>query len=128
MSISVYFGSFWKGIIIVANLLLCLLFLCSLEDGILSVGQWSDRGCWRNESLSNSSVTVCECNHLTHFAVLLSASPPNFTAPVVLSLEIIGYVGVSISLVAMALTITIFIIIKYGSYCHHLLTLCVICL
>ena len=83
------------------------------ESSILSRGQWSDRGCYRNESLSNSSVTVCECNHLTHFALLLSAAPPNFTAPVVLSLEIIGYVGVSISLLAMTLTVTTFIILRY---------------
>ena len=58
-------------------------------------------------------MTVCECTHLTHFAILLSANPPNFSDPVALSLEIIGYVGVSVSLVAMALTITTFIILKY---------------
>ena len=58
-------------------------------------------------------MTVCECNHLTHFAILLSASPFNLTQEVTLSLEIIGYVGVSISLVAMALTITTFAILKY---------------
>ena len=89
-----------------------LIVVCS-NSIILSRGEWSDRGCWRNESLSNSSVTVCECNHLTHFAILLSAAPINTTAPVVLSLQIIGYVGVSLSLIAMALTITTFIIIRY---------------
>ena len=85
----------------------------SSDEDILSIGQWSDRGCYRNESLSNSSVTVCECNHLTHFALLLSAAPPNFTASVVLSLETISKVGVSISVVAMALAITTFVVLKY---------------
>ena len=85
----------------------------STDNGILSAGQWSERGCNRSESLSNTSVTVCECNHLTHFAILLSAAPLNLTDPSVLSLEVIGYVGVSVSLVAMALTVFTFIAFKY---------------
>jgi len=32
-------------------------------------------GCYRNDNLSNTTVTVCECNHLTHFAILLSPGP-----------------------------------------------------
>ena len=82
-------------------------------SSILSIGQWSDRGCNISKSLSNTSVTVCECNHLTHFAILLSAAPKNLSQSVTLSLEIISYVGVSISLVAMTLTIITFIILKY---------------
>lgn len=74
-------------------------------------GQWSDRGC--RQAFSNSSMTVCECSHLTHFAILLSASPPSLDKLVVLSLEAIGIVGVSISLVAMVLTVTSFVIFKY---------------
>ena len=58
-------------------------------------------------------MTVCECDHLTHFAILLSASPLNLTQSLTLSLEIISYVGVSISLVAMGLTIATFTILKY---------------
>ena len=85
----------------------------STDNSILSVGQWSDRGCNRSESLSNTSVTVCECNHLTHFAILLSATPLNLTDAVVLSLEVIGYVGVSVSLVAMGLVIFTFTALKY---------------
>ena len=85
----------------------------SSEDKILSVGQWSDRGCNRSESLSNTSVTVCECYHLTHFAILLSPAPLNLTDTVLLSLEIISYVGVSVSLVAMCLTIFTMVFLKY---------------
>ena len=81
---------------------------------ILSAGQWSERGCARNENFSNNSITVCECNHLTHFAILLSAAPLNLTDAVVLSLEFIGYVGVSVSLVAMALVIFTFVAFKYA--------------
>ena len=56
---------------------------------------------------------MCECYHLTHFAVLLSAAPLNTSSAVTLSLEIIGYVGVSISLVAMVLNILAFIILEF---------------
>ena len=57
-------------------------------------------------------MTVCECNHLTHFAILLSARPPTFKESVVVSLRAIGYVGVSISLVDMAITVATFAILK----------------
>ncbi len=79
---------------------------------ILSAGEWSEKGCSRNNELSNISVTVCECTHLTHFAILLSAAPQKLSAGVTLSLEVIGYVGVSVSLVAMAITIITFLTMK----------------
>ena len=75
-------------------------------ERVLHPGRWSTDGCYQN--LSNSTVTVCECNHLTHFAILLSARP----LPDVLALQIIGYIGVSISLVAMAATIFVFVFLK----------------
>ena len=53
----------------------CVFLEFLTDNSILSAGQWSDRGCNKSESLSNTSVTVCECNHLTHFAILLSAQP-----------------------------------------------------
>ena len=36
-----------------------------------SIGQWSTDGCHKDEKLSNDNATVCHCNHLTHFAVLM---------------------------------------------------------
>ena len=87
--------------------------LCISSDSILSAGQWSQRNCTKNEVLSNTSVTVCECTHLTHFAILLSASPLSLSKSVALSLEIIGYVGVAVSLVAMALTVITFTALRY---------------
>ena len=46
----------------------------------LSIGEWSDRGCSKNEELSDASMTVCECTHLTHFAVILDTSPTTTSA------------------------------------------------
>ena len=97
----------------------CVFLDFLIESSILSVGQWSDRGCNRSESLSNTSVTVCECNHLTHFALLLSAAPLNLTDADVLSLEVIGYVGVSVSLVAMCLVIFTFAAFEYVCVYMH---------
>ena len=90
-----------------------VLFFPSLSPStIFNIGRWSDRGCTRNTSLSSTSRTVCDCNHLTHFAILLSPNPPEFSEDVALSLTVIGYIGVTISLVAMALTVFTFIALK----------------
>ena len=35
-------------------------------------GVWSTEGCERVVEESNSTFSVCECQHLTHFAILLS--------------------------------------------------------
>ena len=93
---------------------------CSSADGIFSEGNWSEKGCRKNADLSSSSVSVCECDHLTHFAILLSAAPVKVSKKVKLSLEIIGYVGISVSLLAMLLTIATFIILRYvHSFCSQ---------
>ena len=71
--------------------------------------QWSTEGC---KTSFTSTSTVCKCNHLTHFAILLSARPLNLSKEQTLSLQITGYIGVSISLVAMAVTIFVFAFLK----------------
>ena len=55
---------------------------------------------------------MCECDHLTHFAILLSPVSLNFSKGVEISLQTIGYVGVTVSLLAMAVTIATFIFLK----------------
>ena len=58
------------------------------------------------------------CDHLTHFAILLSARPlvndgmNDAPQSKILTLQIIGYVGMSISLVAMAATVLVFLFLK----------------
>ena len=65
-----------------------------------------------NEDDSSETRTVCECNHLTHFAMLLSPKPPELKKKEILVLGIIGYVGVSISLLAFTLTVITFTVIR----------------
>ncbi len=76
------------------------------------MGIWSSKGCSKNLKLSSTSVTVCECNHLTTFAIILSPKPPKFKKLVVLSLQVLGYLGVGVSLLAMAATVLTFTAIK----------------
>ena len=80
------------------------------ESGRLLVrGSWSDYGC---ETTFNSTSTVCRCNHLTHFAILLSARPLQLPPQQTLALEVIGYIGVGVSLVAMAAVVIVFVFLK----------------
>ena len=84
---------------------------CRQHPGaLLYPGRWSEEGC---ETNFNSTITVCKCDHLTHFAILLSARPLNLPRSQTLALQIIGYIGVSISLVAMAATIFVFLFLEY---------------
>ena len=86
-----------------------------LYSNILKVGSWSTRGCVRNSTLSSKTRTVCDCNHLTHFAILLSPHPPTFNGPTIsLSFSVISYVGITVSVIAMAVTILIFCTLTFN--------------
>ena len=72
---------------------------------VLFRGQWSQEGCYLNQQQSNSSSSICECNHLTHFAILISGRSLDLPPEYALVLRSIDYVAISISLVAMATTV-----------------------
>ena len=44
-------------------------FLFSQEDS-LPTGRWNTSGCYYE--ISDNNIVTCRCNHLTHFAILLS--------------------------------------------------------
>ena len=69
-------------------------------------GYWSQNGCILNQAESTAKRTVCECSHLTHFAVLLSPGV-EFGPKSEFALTLISYIGVPISIVAMAITVLI---------------------
>ena len=64
-----------------------------------------------NKEESTTKKTVCECSHLTHFAVLLSPGV-EFGTKHRLALQTIGYIGIIISLFAMAITVLVNICFK----------------
>ena len=78
--------------------------------GASYTGSWDSRGCAVSEEESDSFLTVCECNHLTHFGILMS--PYEIDSQDAIQLTVIGNVGVAISLVAMVLTVIIHICFK----------------
>ncbi|CAH3159264.1 unnamed protein product [Pocillopora meandrina] len=74
-----------------------------------SPGGFSETGCHVVTSKSNSEETVCSCNHLTHFAVLLDYNgSPRLTVEDETIHEIITYVGLSLSIFAILLTIVLY--------------------
>lgn len=82
------------------------------SGAILFSGQWSEQGC---ETTFNSTITICKCNHLTHFAILLSAKHLKISNLQILTLQIVGYIGVITSLVAMAVTMFVLLLLE----CRH---------
>ncbi|KAH3725459.1 hypothetical protein DPMN_051303 [Dreissena polymorpha] len=64
-------------------------------------GLWSTDGCWVEES--NATFTVCRCNHLTNFAVLMSPFVPAQVTP--LALTVVSIAGVALSIACLLLTI-----------------------
>jgi len=74
-----------------------------------STGHWSTEGCHKDEQLSSEQATVCHCNHLTHFAVLMRVTDNTEVVlpdkPHIQALEVITYVGFSLSLLGEILTI-----------------------
>ncbi|XP_066023885.1 adhesion G protein-coupled receptor L4 isoform X2 [Pocillopora verrucosa] len=80
------------------------MFWNMLDDS--SIG-WSGEGCYVKST--DAYQTECTCNHLTHFAVLLDTSSGTETADISANdeknLEILTYVGLTLSVIGISLTI-----------------------
>ncbi|XP_067046688.1 adhesion G-protein coupled receptor D1-like isoform X1 [Acropora muricata] len=66
-------------------------------------GNWSQEGCSLKKSDDNK--TICVCNHLTNFAVLMQVGENEVSRKHLITMEIITYVGCGLSLTAEILTI-----------------------
>ena len=57
---------------LLVNLQYSLLHWCTSSFSFSnSTGYWSTEGCHKDKQMSSDRATVCHCNHLTHFAVLM---------------------------------------------------------
>ncbi|XP_062855458.1 adhesion G-protein coupled receptor D1 isoform X2 [Trichomycterus rosablanca] len=83
---------------------------CAFLDYSTKEGVWSNEGCLR--AGGNLSYSVCVCNHLTNFAILMQVVPIELTKSHQVALSTITYVGCSISIFCLAITLVTFAILS----------------
>ncbi|KAJ8379916.1 hypothetical protein SKAU_G00006940 [Synaphobranchus kaupii] len=83
---------------------------CAFLDYSNKEGVWSNEGCVR--SGGNLSYSVCLCNHLTNFAILMQVVPVELTRAHQVALSTISYIGCSISIFCLAITLVTFAILS----------------
>ncbi|XP_068594734.1 adhesion G-protein coupled receptor D1 [Brachionichthys hirsutus] len=83
---------------------------CAFLDYSANEGIWSNEGCVRSDG--NESYSVCLCNHLTNFAILMQVVPLKLTTGHRVALSTIGYVGCSISIFCLAITLVTFAVLS----------------
>ncbi|XP_022650398.1 adhesion G protein-coupled receptor L1-like isoform X2 [Varroa destructor] len=64
---------------------------------------WSAEGCWIEDS--NATHTICACNHLTNFALLMDVRPRPASYGGESALQVITYIGCCVSIVCLSLTL-----------------------
>ncbi|XP_072374057.1 adhesion G-protein coupled receptor D1 isoform X2 [Scyliorhinus torazame] len=79
---------------------------CAFLDFSSGSAVWSNEGCIRIDG--NISYSVCLCNHLTNFAILMQVVPLELEPVHQVALSAITYVGCSLSIVCLTVTLIIF--------------------
>ncbi|XP_058547508.1 adhesion G-protein coupled receptor D1 isoform X4 [Neofelis nebulosa] len=79
---------------------------CAFLDFSSGEGVWSNQGCVLAEG--NLSYSVCRCTHLTNFAILMQVVPLELTQGQQVALSSISYIGCSLSVVCLVLTLVTF--------------------
>lgn len=69
---------------------------------------WSEEGCYVDFLLSNSTHTICFCEHLTNFAILMDVHAVYLPMSHEIALQVITYVGCIISIICLVLAIITF--------------------
>merc|ERR1711971_862177 len=72
------------------------------------IDSWSEDGCYAVREKSSADRTSCQCYHLTNFAVLVDVYGLARTEEHKGTLNILTYIGCSISLVSLIICITVF--------------------
>ncbi|XP_063271668.1 adhesion G-protein coupled receptor D1 isoform X3 [Prinia subflava] len=83
---------------------------CAFLDYSNGTGVWSDEGCVRESGDLNYS--VCLCNHLTNFAILMQVVPLKLTREHQVALSSITYVGCAVSILCLAITLVTFAVLS----------------
>ncbi|XP_057213644.1 adhesion G-protein coupled receptor D1 isoform X2 [Triplophysa rosa] len=83
---------------------------CAFLDYSSKEGVWSNEGCVRADG--NLSFSVCLCNHLTNFAILMQVVPLELSKAHEVALSAISYIGCSISIFCLAITLVTFAVLS----------------
>ncbi|XP_058889109.1 adhesion G-protein coupled receptor D1-like isoform X1 [Acipenser ruthenus] len=83
---------------------------CAFLDYSSGFGVWSNEGCVRAEG--NLTFSTCLCNHLTNFAILMQVVPLELSNANQVALSTISYIGCTISIFCLAITIVTFAILS----------------
>ncbi|XP_065422928.1 adhesion G-protein coupled receptor G5 [Chrysemys picta bellii] len=91
---------FWHNQTLDNSSAICVFWEEGPENG--SLGNWNSAGC---DTHHQNGVVLCQCNHLTYFAVLLKISSAPIDKAILAPLTYISMVGCSVSAAASLLTI-----------------------
>ncbi|XP_018117920.1 adhesion G-protein coupled receptor D1 isoform X1 [Xenopus laevis] len=83
---------------------------CAFLNFSSGSGIWSNKGCIRVEG--NLNYSVCRCNHLTNFAILMQVVPFKVAESHKVALSSITYIGCSLSIFCLAITLVTFAILS----------------
>ncbi|XP_071301039.1 adhesion G-protein coupled receptor D1 [Agelaius tricolor] len=83
---------------------------CAFLDYSNGTGVWSSEGCVRQSGDLNYS--VCLCNHLTNFAILMQVVPLKLTREHQVALSSITYIGCALSIVCLTITLVTFAVLS----------------
>ncbi|NWV37081.1 AGRD1 protein, partial [Grantiella picta] len=83
---------------------------CAFLDYSNGSGVWSSEGCVRESGDLNYS--VCLCNHLTNFAILMQVVPLKLTREHQVALSSITYIGCALSIFCLTITLVTFAILS----------------
>ncbi|KAM3661593.1 adhesion G-protein coupled receptor D1 [Ammospiza maritima maritima] len=83
---------------------------CAFLDYSNGSGVWSDEGCVRQSGDLNYS--VCLCNHLTNFAILMQVVPLQLTREHQVALSSITYIGCALSILCLTITLVTFAVLS----------------
>uniref|UniRef100_A0A8C3LMI2 Adhesion G-protein coupled receptor D1 n=1 Tax=Chrysolophus pictus TaxID=9089 RepID=A0A8C3LMI2_CHRPC len=85
-------------------------FYCAFLDYSNGTGVWSNEGCVRESGDLNYS--VCLCNHLTNFAILMQVVPLKLTREHQVALSSITYIGCALSIFCLTITLVTFAVLS----------------
>ncbi|XP_067047272.1 adhesion G protein-coupled receptor L3-like isoform X2 [Acropora muricata] len=77
-------------------------------------GAWSSEGCWLLNAQEN--FTICTCNHLTNFAILMNTKKQKVPQKHKLPLSYITYVGLGLSLLGETITILAYLLLLWSKH------------